>query len=132
VNARADEGQLSSLLAGLDAVDAGADAVLVTLVDLPLVRAATVAALLARASRTPASAVRAAYRGRHGHPVIFKRALFAPLRLADPGAGAKAVLRAIAVEDVDADDPGVVDDIDTPEDYGRSFGVDIDGPAARS
>lgn len=122
-NPRADEGQLSSLIAGLDAADTdGVDAVLVTLVDVPLLDSSTVRDLLARAAMSSAPIVRAVYRGRHGHPVIFKRATFAALRGADPAVGAKAVVRANVVEDVEIDDPGVVEDVDTPSDYERLFG----------
>jgi len=85
VNPRADEGQLSSLIAGLDAVDVpGVDSILVTLVDIPLIQASTVRTLVERASHSAAPVVRATYRGRHGHPVIFKREMFAALRAADP------------------------------------------------
>jgi molybdenum cofactor cytidylyltransferase len=121
-NPRADQGQLSSLIVGLDAIDRpGVDAVLVTLVDVPLIGAASVRLLLARAGVSPAPVVRAVHDGRHGHPVIFKRVLFDALRRADPAAGAKAVLRAVPVDDVETGDPGVVDDVDTPEDYVRLF-----------
>jgi CTP:molybdopterin cytidylyltransferase MocA len=123
-NPRPDDGQLSSLVAGLNAVDAPAvTAVMVTLVDVPLVRAETVRALVARASSSPAPVLRAVYRGRHGHPVIFTRAVFEALRRADPAAGAKAVMRSVAVEDVEVDDPGVTEDVDTPADYERLRGI---------
>lgn len=120
VNARADEGQLSSLIAGLDAIEApGVDGALITLVDVPLLTAATVRLLLARAAVSRAPIVRAVHQGRHGHPVIFTRRLFDALRGADPSAGAKAVVRANDVEDVEVPDPGVTEDIDTPADYTR-------------
>lgn len=119
-NTNPDRGQLSSLIAGLDAVDApGVTAVLVTLVDVPLVRPSTVTALLARTLVSSAPILRAAHRGRHGHPVVFRRDVFAALRTADPAVGAKAVVRAFEVEDVEVDDPGVVRDVDTPLDYER-------------
>lgn len=128
VNPAADEGQLSSLLAGLNAVDApGVDAALVTLVDVPLITAAAVRTLLSRGSVSAAPVLRAVHRGQHGHPVIFRRQMFDRLRAADPATGAKAVVRAAGVEDVEVDDPGVVEDIDTPEDYARLFGK-IPGP----
>jgi molybdenum cofactor cytidylyltransferase len=124
-NPRAEEGQLSSLIAGLDAIDRpGVEAVLVTLVDAPLIGPASVRLLLARAAASDAPVVRAVHQGRHGHPVIFKRALFDALRGADPAAGAKAVVRAVRVEEVETGDPGVVHDVDTPEDYARLFPVD--------
>lgn len=122
-NPRADEGQLSSLLAGLEAIDRPeVEAALVTLVDIPLVTAATVRLLLARAAASPAPILRAVHGGVHGHPVIFKRLLFEDLRRADPRLGAKEVLRRSVVEDVEVADPGVVEDVDTPGDYRRLFG----------
>jgi molybdenum cofactor cytidylyltransferase len=124
-NPGADAGQLSSVLAGLDAADVpGTRGVLVTPVDAPLVTAATVATLLAVFGSTGAPIVRAVYRGRHGHPVVFSRDVFESLRRADPAVGAKAVLRAHAdaIVDVDVDDAGVVGDVDTPEDYRALFG----------
>ena len=128
VNARADEGQLSSLVAGLDAIDGpDVEAALVTLVDVPLMTPATVRLLLARAVISAAPILRAVHHGRHGHPVIFKRRLFDALRQADPSAGAKAVLRAHEVEDVEVPDPGVAEDIDTPADYTRVLDMDAVG-----
>ena len=119
-NPRAEEGQLTSLLAGLDTVDTpDLPAVLVTLVDVPLVKPATVRTLCARAAVSAAPVIRAVHHGRHGHPVIFKRVLFEGLRRADPAAGAKEVVRASTIEDVEVDDGGVVEDVDTPEDYRR-------------
>jgi molybdenum cofactor cytidylyltransferase len=118
VNPRADDGQLSSLIVGLDAVDVpGVESILVTLVDVPLIQPSTVRTLIARAAVSRAPVLRAVYRGRHGHPVIFRRSVFAALRAADPAVGAKAVIRAVSVEDVEVDDPGVVRDVDTPADY---------------
>ena len=113
-----DRGQLSSLIVGLDAIDRpGVTAALVTLVDVPLVRPSTVAALLGRVAGSAAPVLRAAHAGRHGHPVVFTRAVFAALRGADAAIGARAVMRAFAVEDVAVDDPGVLRDVDTPQDY---------------
>ena len=118
VNTRAEDGQLSSLITGLDTADApGVEAVMVTLVDVPLVRPATVQSLIARAGVSASPILRAVHGGRHGHPVIFKREVFGALRAADPAVGAKAVMRAIGVEDIEVDDPGILQDVDTPEDY---------------
>ena len=113
-------GQLSSLLSGLAAVEGpGVSAVLVTLVDVPLVRPDTVATLLARAAGSRADVLRPVHRGRHGHPVIFRSAVFDALRAADPATGAKAVMRGYPVEDVEVEDGGVTEDVDTPADYDR-------------
>src|SRR5215470_4874464 len=63
-----DRGQLSSLQAGLALVDRpGVSAVLVTLVDVPLVSAATVRRVLDRYRETRAPIVRPIDGARHGH-----------------------------------------------------------------
>lgn len=124
-NPDTEAGQLSSLLAGLAAVDRpGVRGLLVTPVDAPLIEAATVAALLDWLRSTGAPIVRATYEGRHGHPVIFGRAVFDDLRHADPSLGARAVVRAYAgrVVDVAVNDPGVLGDVDTPENYRTLLG----------
>jgi len=124
INAHPDRGQLSSLLAGLNAADRpGVTGVLVTPVDAPMILPATVRVLLAEFSAAPHAIVRAAFQGRHGHPVIFARRHFDDLRHADPSVGAKAVIRAHAgsVLTVDVSDPGVIQDIDGPDDYARLF-----------
>lgn len=117
-------GQLSSLVAGIDTCDGPAvRGVLMTPVDVPRVDVATVAALLAAFRSAPARIVRAVHLGRHGHPVIFPRELFGELRRADPARGAKAVLHAhaAAILDLDVPNAGVVEDIDTPDDFTRAF-----------
>ena len=92
-NPAPEDGQLSSLLIALTAVDhPGVSAMLVTLVDLPLVLPATVRAVLEGYRRTAAPIVRPARGGRHGHPILFDRSLFDELRHADPELGAKPVV----------------------------------------
>ena len=118
-NPRREQGQLSSVLAGLAVADRpGVGAVLVHLVDVPLVRVATVRAVMDAFSRTQAPVVRPVAGGRHGHPVLFARRVFDELRRADPAIGAKAVVRAHAASacDVPVDDQGACRDFDTPGD----------------
>ena len=117
-------GQLSSLIRGLDAVDDGRlDAVLMTLVDVPLVAPATVRHLIDTWRETRAPIVRPARGDTHGHPVLFDRSIFAELRAADPTRGAKPVVHAHAHEivNVAVDDEGAFLDLDTPEDYARAL-----------
>ena len=112
-------GQLSSLLVGMDVVAADSEAVMVTLVDIPLVSVTTVRSIAAAWQARRAAIVRPAMGERHGHPVIFDRRLFAALRAAPPGEGAKRVVRDYGgeVEDVAVNDEGCLADVDTPEDY---------------
>jgi molybdenum cofactor cytidylyltransferase len=117
-------GQWSSVIAGLDAVDRpDVEAMLLTLVDVPLVSAETISALMDRYRSTRAPVVRPVSRGRHGHPVLIGRALFNALRAADPVLGAKPLVRVSASDsgDVEVEDEGAFLDIDTAEDYQRLF-----------
>jgi CTP:molybdopterin cytidylyltransferase MocA len=120
-----EQGQLTSLLAGLRAIEAPhVSAVLVTLIDVPLFSASTVRALVAAHRERDAVIVRPVSGGRHGHPVIFDRSLFDELRSADPMQGAKQVVRIHAEDIVEVPvlDEGAFTDVDTPEDYERFIG----------
>jgi molybdenum cofactor cytidylyltransferase len=122
VNRAYQTGQLSSLLAGLGTIDRpGVAALLLTLVDVPLVTADTVRAVVARYRATHAPIVRPVQGAQHGHPVLIDRRLFDALRRADPAAGAKTIVRAhvSAAGDVEVADAGAFLDIDTPDEYER-------------
>ena len=126
-NPNPQNGQLSSLQCGLNVIERpGVDAVLTTLVDLPLVAPTTVRTLLDTYKRTRAPIVRPSrpYESAHGHPVIFDRILFDELRLASVTAGAKPILRSYESEiaNVSVEDEGAFTDIDTPAEYERIFG----------
>jgi molybdenum cofactor cytidylyltransferase len=127
VNPDYSAGQLSSLLTGLRVADRPeVQAVLVTLVDVPLVSPDTVRAVL-KAYRTSAGAakiVRPSRQGQHGHPVIFDRTLFEELRRADLADGSKTVIRGHTADllDIEVSDEGAFIDIDTPDEYERYIG----------
>ncbi len=106
---------------------------LVVLVDMPLVRNETYGRVLEAFQSERDDAVLAAYQGEAGHPVLLSRAL--ALRLADTAA-------ADPVEDtlsdfldahaerrrfVDAHDPAVLININTPEAYRTHLGPDAAG-----
>ncbi len=125
------QGQLSSLLAGLAAIDTPLlEGALVTLVDVPLVKSSTVAAVIEAWRRTRAPIVRPVTGDRHGHPVIFDRSIFEDLRKADPAIGAKAVFGAYKdrIVNVEVEDPGAFEDIDTPGDYEKLTGQEATRP----
>ena len=120
-----EQGQLSALVAGLRVVDRpGVVAALVTLVDVPLVGAATVRAVVDRYYATRAPVVRPVRGTQHGHPVLIDRSLFDAIRRADPATGVKSVIRSnvSTAGDVFVDDDGAFADADTPEEYERLRG----------
>ena len=117
-------GMTTSLQCGLRAVPPEAEGVLFTLVDHPAVAPATVDALLA----PPRPLVRVPRYGEsRGHPIWFSRDLIAEF-LALPGNGAaRDVVRAHSAETefLDLDDPGLVADIDNPEEYRKLIGATL-------
>jgi molybdenum cofactor cytidylyltransferase len=113
-------GQLSSLWVGMDhAITADVEALLVTLVDVPMITAEVVRQVIEGWRATGAPIVRPAIGDLHGHPVLYDRSLFAALRTAPLEEGAKSVVRAheSAILNVPVTDPGCLRDVDTPDDY---------------
>jgi len=92
-------------------------------VDLPHVRVATLERLLEAHRRSGAPAVIPSFAERRGHPVIWDQALFSELATSAAATrhGAQAVLAAHERDlvSVAVDDPAVIDDLNTPEDYER-------------
>jgi CTP:molybdopterin cytidylyltransferase MocA len=128
-NADTDAGPIASLRVALRALRAVQPrAALVWPVDLPHVRVATVERLLETHRRADGGANEAAvvlptFAERRGHPVLWSASLFEELLTSDAVTrhGARALLRAHAADvvAVAVDDPAVIDDLNTPEDYER-------------
>ncbi len=120
LNLDPERGMSSSVHLGLAAASrASAErGILVVPVDVPIVRAESLRILAYALERVPDGWVRPVWRGTGGHPVglggrlvprILARGGVAPLRDALRDMGAACV-------DVPCDDPGVVTDVDLPED----------------
>jgi molybdenum cofactor cytidylyltransferase len=115
-------GQLSSLKVALVAVDPRASAILVHLADHPLIRQQTVGALLDAYAAGTKKIVIACYRGKRGHPVIFDRSVFRELLETPEALGARSVVHKEPgrVGYVEIDDPGIIADLDSPQDLARA------------
>ncbi|MCC6214681.1 MAG: NTP transferase domain-containing protein [Polyangiaceae bacterium] len=112
-----DRGMLSSARLGVAALGGTARRrpVVLSLVDHPHVAASTIAALLG-ALRGGAAAARPTYAGRGGHPIALSAPAVAALLQADEHGTLREALRAGGPTlDVPVDDPGVAEDLDTPE-----------------
>ena len=123
-NSDVDGGPIASLRAALKALQpVQPSALLAWPVDLPHVRVTTVERLIETFRRDPAPAVVPTFAERRGHPVLWGAGLFEELLTSDAATrhGARAVLHAHAAELVPlaVDDPAVIDDLNTPEDYER-------------
>ncbi|HEX5495365.1 MAG TPA: nucleotidyltransferase family protein [Mycobacteriales bacterium] len=120
-------GMGSSLRAGLAALPADLDAVVVALADQPLVGAEVVRRLVRAVAAVPAGAgaAVATYAGRPRNPVLLTRPVFAEVAAAVHGdRGARDWLRAHPdrVVPVPCDDAGDPADVDTPADLARLAG----------
>jgi molybdenum cofactor cytidylyltransferase len=126
VNPDYAQGQLSSLIVALRALESEADVdgILLHLVDHPFLNSTLVNRMMERFYESKKLVVVPTYQGRRGHPVIFSRRLFAELLKAPLDQGAKSVVRAHAADtlEIETDDEGITFDIDTPEEYRRRVG----------
>jgi molybdenum cofactor cytidylyltransferase len=124
VNPAWETGMLSSVQCGLRALPPECEAFVLWPVDHPLATPSTVDRLIDLHVATRASVVIPVHEGRRGHPVLFSSSLRGELMSAPEALGARAVVRAHAHRLLEAvvDDPGVVADVDTPEDYERFLG----------
>jgi molybdenum cofactor cytidylyltransferase len=124
VNPRYFQGQLSSLMAGIGALSPESEAAVVNLVDHPLITAETIKALITSFRTDPLPILIAACNGKRGHPVLFASKVYGEILAAPLDQGAKVVVRKdpSRVRELHLDDPGILADIDTPEDYRRYVG----------
>jgi molybdenum cofactor cytidylyltransferase len=116
------QGQSTSVRAGLAALPANVSGALFPLVDQPGVTPDLTNALIKRHQATLAPVVWPEYQGRRGNPVLFDRDIFPHLVRLKGDTGGRPVLQAYArhAERVPAPDPGVLFDIDTPDDYANA------------
>jgi CTP:molybdopterin cytidylyltransferase MocA len=123
INEQPELGQLSSMRCAIVSLSNVPDALIVLPVDVPLVSVGTIRQLLARWRETRAPVVRPVAGARHGHPVIFDRAIVPDLLAANGPDGAKPIVRAHTspAGEVEVEDEGAFLDIDSPEDYRKAF-----------
>jgi molybdenum cofactor cytidylyltransferase len=112
---RADEGMGLSLACGVEATR-DATGWVVALGDMPWIASTTIRAV-AHAITSGADIAAPAYRGARGHPVAFSHRHYAALTALTGDAGAKSLVERerASLTLIDVDDPGVLRDVDTPD-----------------
>lgn len=117
----ADPGLGCSLAAGVRGT-AEAAGWIIALADMPLIRPATFAAVLA-ALQGGASLVVPTHRQQQGHPVGFGRAHFAALATLHGDRGARQLLQTAgeSLLKLEVNDPGVLIDVDAPADLAAAM-----------
>jgi len=117
------EGMAASLRAGLASLPSDAAGLFLFLGDMPLVPAG-MALRLAKAVGAGAPAAAPVFEGRRGHPVLFAAPLLPQLARLAGDEGARQVLAQLgpALALIETDDPGVVFDVDRPDDLAATPG----------
>jgi molybdenum cofactor cytidylyltransferase len=120
VNPRPQDGQGTSIAAGVGALKPWTRAVMIALGDQPRIPDAVVRSLLEAFQTSGKPIVAPVYRGVQGTPVVFASEIFAELRALEGDSGARAVVaaRPERVERVTID-LAMPPDVDTPEDYAK-------------
>jgi molybdenum cofactor cytidylyltransferase len=117
-NPKWQEGQSSSLVAGLEAVASSCEAAIFFLADMPLIAESLVEALLAKHRTTLAPIVIPRLADQRANPVLFDRRTFAALMDLKGDSGGRQLFGKFQPSYVDWDEPVFID-IDTPEDLER-------------
>ena len=110
----------SSLKAGLLAVKNETQGVIFALGDQPFVSVDTIKLLVNRYRNNLKLITCPHYRGQRGNPIIFDRRTWPDLLRVNDDQGGRALFHTVApseIDQVDTEDPAVVMDLDTPEDY---------------
>jgi molybdenum cofactor cytidylyltransferase len=120
-NTQWQSGQSSSVRIGIEALPSNVDAALIMLGDQPQIPVKVLRSLIeAYASTTPPPPIIAlSVGGRRANPVLFDSAMFAELIKLAGDAGARTIFSRFPVHLIPFDDPDLVLDVDSPEDYQR-------------
>ncbi len=119
LNERWPEGMTSSLHAGLRALRPEIKAALVVLADQPGLTAELIRTLADRYHTTGAPVIAPFYQEQRGQPVLFDRALFPALLAAGDGQSRREIIARHwdQMARVQVEDPAILCDIDTRQDY---------------
>jgi molybdenum cofactor cytidylyltransferase len=108
-------GMAHSLRTGIEQLPVNADAFVIALADMPFVSVQSLMAIRDGLAKG-ADIVVPVYRGQRGNPVGFSRRYLPQLFNLSGDRGARQLLQTQLVTEIDVDDPGILQDIDRPED----------------
>jgi CTP:molybdopterin cytidylyltransferase MocA len=119
VNERYDQGMFSSIQTGVKRFGADCAAFFLQPADMPLIRPETLSILLRAHDADPTRICYPCHNGRRGHPPLIPVSLIPAIETFSEPGGMRALLARFAglARNVDIPDPGILVDIDTPDDY---------------
>jgi molybdenum cofactor cytidylyltransferase len=121
VNHTYQEGQSSSLKAGLQALSPETEGALFILGDQPLVTHTTMDLIISAFAETHAPIVIPTFEGQRGNPVLFSRETFSRLESLSGDCGARPLFQEYAgkIHSLEVHTPAILMDLDTEDDYRR-------------
>jgi molybdenum cofactor cytidylyltransferase len=126
INRNYRNGMLSSIKAGLEMLSPNEDAVLIALVDQPMINAHLINRLILAFEEGDKGIVFPIYEGKHGHPIILSTSYVDEIMQLndDSEGGLRGLINANRDDwmEVAVELPGVLEDIDSPADYQRLSG----------
>jgi len=119
-------GMSTSVQTGLRALPTGVDGVLIFLVDHPLIVPETIRSLYQVLA--PGRIILPVHKSRRGHPIVLASDLFDEVLALPPQLGLNSVVRRNhdRVLEVEVNDAGILQDVDTPEQYAKLIGEDAE------
>jgi molybdenum cofactor cytidylyltransferase len=119
VNTRYQEGMLSSIQAGFEALPRGTTAALVCLGDQPLIPSSVIDSLVKVYIQTKKGIVLPVYKKSRGHPILIDMKYRQDVKNLSSTVGLRALVHnyPLDVQEVEVDTPHILKDIDYPEDY---------------
>ena len=122
VNQGYAKGMASSLREGLSQVSPRSDAALIILGDQPFIQPETLHQIIDGYHRAAAQIVIPSYQGNRGNPVLLDRSVFSEVMALEGDTGCRAIFmnHLDTILKLEVEDPGILFDIDSQDDYERS------------
>ena len=120
-NERFDDGMYTSIQVGVGSLPANAVAFFLVPGDMPLVRDTTLIRLIAEWDERPGGILYPCHGARRGHPPLIASEYIPEILRETPPGGLRELLARHATDarNIEVADPGILADLDTPEEYRR-------------
>ncbi len=119
INPHYRQGQSTAIVAGTNKLPGDTDAAMFLLGDQPMVSKDLINLIVRKADKNTGRILIPYYKSQRGNPVTFDKTLFPELVSLKADTGARVLFKkhAADISRIEVDDPGILTDIDTPEDY---------------
>jgi CTP:molybdopterin cytidylyltransferase MocA len=123
MNERIEEGMYRSIQVGVRSLPPEVAAFFLLPGDMPLVRRTTLTRLIAEWDAQPGGILYPSHEGRRGHPPLIASAYIPECLRETPSGGLRELLgrHAEDARNIEVADPGVLADLDTPDEYQESL-----------